>query len=730
MLRQIALLCLAVLTVFTARATHLMGGEMTYTYVGMNAAGLAEYEVRLAIFRDCSSANLNGTDFDFSASLGVYLDGNWVATLSSPLDPSLIQNIVPEDPNACAELPDDLCIERGEYVFSVALEPVAGSYTLTYQRCCRSPALVNLVIPEDQGFTLRTEIPGTALINSPNSSPVFEELPQAFVCNNLPFELNNAATDPDGDSLAYHVCTIYLGGMPLAPIPVPPLGPPFTEVTWEAGYSAGAPVASAGGISIDEETGLLTGTPLGLGKYAMGVCVEEWRDGILINSILRDFTLDVVNCALSAPFYAGLTPCNGLEVAFDQTSNPAETYAWNFGFDGPGNTSLDAEPTVTFPEPGIYEVNLAYTNGDCSGETSFEVQAVEPWSVEVEAGEATCMDGGWWVPLSAPANLPATSSYTWQFGSDAVPSGAVDETPEGVWLPPGGMSNLELVSTSFGCVESDAVSLDLDPLPVADFEVITPPCRGLTVEFVNLEPESGPFEWWFGDGASAEVTSPVHTYADYGPYTISVVAAGGTACADTAWQSFSVYPLDPFEPAFDARPIVSCDEVSRVQLTYLGLPTDGLGWDFPGAGLDSGQVVVLAFDEPGLQAGTVSLFHAGCDLTLEVPLEVEAPEPLKEVVYEVPNVFSPNNDSRNERFAIAYRTPQGEEVSGLTNSSFLFHHLAVYNRWGNLMWKTDAALDGWRGDDASEGTYYVVLESQHACATTPHGYHGEVTLVR
>lgn len=730
MLRQFILLALALAAAFAAQATHLMGGEMTYTFLGMNAAGEAEYEVRVAIYRDCSSANVNQTDFDLVASLGVYLNGSWVTTLSSTLDQSLVQNILPEDPNSCAELPDDLCIERGEYLFNVALDPAVGSYTLSYQRCCRSPALVNLIIPEDQGFTLQTEIPGTALTSTPNSSPVFDALPQAFVCNNLPFELNNAATDPDGDSLAYHVCSIYLGATPLQPIPVPPLGPPYTEVTWEAGFDAAAPVASAAGIAIDEQTGLLTGTPLGLGKYAMGVCVEEWRNGVLINSILRDFTLDVVNCALSAPFYAALAPCDGLSVSFDQTSNPAETYAWDFGFSGPDGSSSEAEPSVTFPEPGIYEVGLSFTNGDCSGETTFEVQAVEPWTVAVDAGVPTCTEGGWWVPLAEPVGLPATSSYTWQFGAGAVPSTAVDETPSGVMLPADGVSTLYLVSTSFGCVESDAVTLELAALPQADFEVLTPPCSGLTVDFIPEFPELGPFEWWFGDGTYAASPNPLHTYSEYGPYTVTAVAASGSACADTATQLLSVYPLDPFEPAFDVRPITSCDSVSRVQVTYLGLEADGVEWDFPGAGGDSGTVVVLEFDVPGVQEGAVTLYHAGCDLTLEIPLEVDAPEPLNEVVYEVPNVFSPNNDGRNERFEIRYRSPEGAEVSGLTNNSFLFHRVAVFNRWGNLMWESEAALDGWRGEDASEGTYYVVLESQHACATSPFGYQGEVTLVR
>ncbi len=708
------------------QATHLMGGEMTYTYTGTNGAGAHLYEVHVAIYRDCSSANTNGTDFDSQAALGVYLNGALVANLTSFLDQNLIQNILPEDPNSCAELPDDLCIERGEYVFNVALDPAVGSYVLSYQRCCRSPAIVNLEVPEDQGFTLTTEIPGSGLVDIPNSSPVFEELPQAFVCNNLPLELNNAAVDADGDSLAYHICSIYTGALPLAPIPVPPTGPPFNEVTWAAGFNAGAPVSSVSGLAIDVQSGLVTGTPLGLGKYAVGICVEEWRDGVLINSILRDFTLDVVSCALSAPTYADVEPCNGLTVAFDQTGSPAETYTWDFGFTGAGGTSDAAEPVVEFPEPGIYEVLLGYTNGDCSGETSFTVQAQTPWTVAAELGTPECGAGGWWVPLFPPAGLPVESSYTWLYNGAST----ADETPEGIWLPPGGASTVSLTSTSFGCVESDAVLLELDPLPDADFTVVSAPCRGLTVEFANASPALGPFEWWFGDGTSEVATSPVHTYADYGPYAITVVAAGGTACADTAWQSFSVYPLDPFEPAFDVNPIVSCDSLSRVQITYLGLPADGLVWEFPTLEALEGTSVVLGFEAPGSYAGTVDLYHAGCDLALEVPLEVEAPAPLREVQYVVPNVFSPNNDGRNERLELDYLGVDGEPIAGLSNASFSVHHVAVYNRWGGLMFETEEALNGWRGAGAAEGTYYITVHSQHACATEPFRHQGEVTLVR
>jgi hypothetical protein len=225
-------------------------------------------------------------------------------------------------------------------------------------------------------------------------------------------------------------------------------------------------------------------------------------------------------------------------------------------------------------------------------------------------------------------------------------------------------------------------------------------------------------------------SNPVHVYPDFGPYAIQAIAGAGSACADTAWASFSVYPLAPFDAVFDVRPVVSCDDTSRVQVTDLGQPADGLMWEFSGLEALEGSPVVLMFQEPGLQSGVVSLYHAGCDLTFEVPLEVEALEPLTEVRYVVPNVFSPNNDGKNERFELEYFTSDGVQVNGLTNSSFSMHHLSVYNRWGTLLFETNEALAGWRAQGVSEGTYYVVVDSQHACATTPFHYHGEVTLVR
>ena len=106
-----ALLLFAVLP-HEADATHLVGGELTYVYQGVNASGQNMFEVHCYIYRDCSSANTNLTGFDDSAAIGVYQGSNLITTVSGNLDQNLVTDVIPQNPNNCAFLPEDLCIER------------------------------------------------------------------------------------------------------------------------------------------------------------------------------------------------------------------------------------------------------------------------------------------------------------------------------------------------------------------------------------------------------------------------------------------------------------------------------------------------------------------------------------------------------------------------------------------------------------------------------------------
>ena len=63
-------LCIGVLfTPLISKATHLVGGEMTYTCLGNNT-----YEIQLVIYRDCGPTNTNGTGFDFIGDVFLIID--------------------------------------------------------------------------------------------------------------------------------------------------------------------------------------------------------------------------------------------------------------------------------------------------------------------------------------------------------------------------------------------------------------------------------------------------------------------------------------------------------------------------------------------------------------------------------------------------------------------------------------------------------------------------------
>lgn len=721
-----------VLATSAAHATHLMGGEMSVAYVGDNAAGVPQYEVHCFVYRDCSSANANGTDFDLFASIGIYEGGVLAETLSLPLDQTLVENVVPENPNNCAFLPEDLCLERAEYIGVVALEPSQIGYDFVYQRCCRSPAITNLVTPEDQGFTIRTNVPPASIAAPGNSTPTFNALPQAFVCNQYPFSISHAATDADGDSLAYKICDIYLGGDPAAPMPTPPLPPPYANVTWASGFSAADPFGLNANVNINPLTGVMTGLPIQVGKFSVGICVEEWRNGVMIGGIQRDFTIDVVNCEILAPLYEPIASCEGLSIGFELQGAPADEYVWDFGVPGTDDDiSTDPEPSYTYDTPGQYDISMFFSSGGCSDSLHFTVAVAEPWTLDVETGELACnSDGTWAVPVDVDmSDWPPGASWTWAAGGNAW----TDSLLTAVHLPPGDQI-LSLTTSWFDCQESAAVALDLPPMPVAGFSMSSSPCGELEATFAADDPASGPFEWSFG-GSAAGATGPVVTqsFPTYGSFDVSLIAGVGSACESTSSSTITLYPPDPLNGSVDVHPLSLCDSTGWMQVVLNGMAADDLSWSFPAAAdvLDADfSGATLFFAATGTYGASVALINEACDEAVELDFDIEVPEPLNGVEYAAPNVFSPNNDTKNERFAITQVLPDGTWASLPTGSSFETFDLRIFNRWGLEVFATSNPGGGWRANDSPEGTYFWTLDAKHLCDAAPVGTHGVVTVVR
>jgi len=171
-LRGCLVLFLAFAT-FCAKATHIVGGELYYTYLGNN-----QYEIRLTVYRDCFYGN---PPFDSPALIGVW-NANNSFVYAVDLFPNDSATIPPIINSPCFVPPTNVCYRVCNYYGTITLPPIAGGYQLAYQRCCRNQTIINIVTPLDVGAAFYAYIPGTAITNV-NSNPVFTQLPPPFICS-------------------------------------------------------------------------------------------------------------------------------------------------------------------------------------------------------------------------------------------------------------------------------------------------------------------------------------------------------------------------------------------------------------------------------------------------------------------------------------------------------------------------------------------------------------------
>lgn len=530
----------------TGRASHIVGGEMYYDYLGNN-----QYRVYIALYRDCAST---GASYDNPLSLGVFNANNvLVQEFSVPFPGSTILPVTFNNP--CVTPPSGICIERAIYITVITLPPVPGGYTLSYQRCCRGPNITNLFNPDDTGLTITTHITGSdsgALINS---APRFTNYPPLVICNNENLLFDHSATDPDGDSLAYQLVTPFAGANSINPAPAPPPPPAYFPVSWGAGFSAAAPLGSGSTTTINPANGSLFVDANALGLYVVGIRVNEYRNGVLINSTTRDFLFRVVNCVVQ--LQANITEqedtpgfvsyCDGLTFTFDNQSFGGSNYQWDFGVSGiTTDVSTAFEPTYTFPQSGIYDVTLIVNPGwPCSDTAHMELNVNNQLEVDFTFNDSVCFTNNT-VDFTAQITGPQNSTLSWNFGPDATPSSAVTQQVNNVHFSTGGSHVVTLNGTFNVCTDSISHTVFILPEPVADFDLPTDyECLGLTQSFDNNSQGASFYLWDFGDLNSVTDVStainPSFTFPQAGTYDVTLISSASPGCSDTIQKEFTVY---------------------------------------------------------------------------------------------------------------------------------------------------------------------------------------------
>ena len=516
-------------------ATHIVGGEMNYEYLGNS-----EYLITLRVYRDCGPTNTNNTGFDEFATVTVYSGVIIYLNLGLPLAEAQVGYLPVELDDPCFTLPPELCVEEAVYTQVVYLPEIVGGYDIVYQRCCRNPSIINIFDPSNTGATFTTHIPGTNQTNTPNSNPVFEEFPPVAICVGQALDFNHSATDLDGDSLVYSFCNPFLGGTAFDPQPSPALAPPYIPVTWNPGYSTAYPIASDPVFTINPETGLLSGTPNAPGQYVVGICVAEYRNGVLLSTTNRDFQFNVVTCipeVLSA-IQEQQDPCSDFEVTFDNQSLGGQSFYWDFGVEGSDtDISTEFEPTFTYPEFGSFTVMLVVNPGFVCADTTYQTFNISPelnLSAAYELDD--CNEDGIYLNFSSDIVEDLDNViYDWDFGSNASPESSEDIDPQQVYFDDLGSNITVTVSANFGgCIEEVEIPVEI-PLPPTALIALPDTLTCSQPQVVLDGTESGQnlsYNWSTSEGnIVSEGNSAMPVINQPGSYILTVTDANG--CSGT-----------------------------------------------------------------------------------------------------------------------------------------------------------------------------------------------------
>ncbi|GAC1378791.1 MAG: hypothetical protein NVSMB45_00120 [Ginsengibacter sp.] len=434
---------------------------MSYKYLGPGITSNSKhYQITLKLFRDNHCTNC--ANMPTVVSIGVFNNDNSNEIGDSILVPLQSESIVPVNafPN-CLVNPPDLNYSLGVYTFPIDLPDNNKGYTAAYQTCCRVTPLANVqnnvasTGGMGAGSTYACTIPGNnTLAGRLNNSAQFND-GISVICQNKPITLDFRATDIDNDSLSYSFSPATNGGTTISSANINPSAPPYKSVVYINGYDALHPLGPT--VVIDPKTGIISGIGPGQGKYVVAVLVSEYRNGVFIGSVYKDFIVNVAPCDFAG---AQLNPkpvtCDGFTVNFsnDNQSILNTSFFWDFGdTKSPNNTSNLATPTHVYSDTGVYKYKLVVNRGQPCADSATQIIKVYPGFFGGYTISGHCKN----VPIqftdTTKSKYGIVNSWRWEFGDNSNPGDTSHlQNPSYIFKTSGTYNINFLVSNSKGCV--------------------------------------------------------------------------------------------------------------------------------------------------------------------------------------------------------------------------------------------------------------------------------------
>ncbi|AKD58536.1 hypothetical protein SD10_14285 [Spirosoma radiotolerans] len=471
------------------------------------------------------------------------------------------------------------------YQFDTQKYTDPGGYYMVWERCCRTDNLtnVNSSIAAGVGMVFYLEFPAMMKngVSFKNSAPDFRLPNGSYICINKSFTFNAGATDVDGDQLKYSLVTPLNGytnrGVPNSIDQSPRATYPL--ISWAPGYSLSNIIPGNPALRIDPATGQLSVRASQEGLYLFTVQCEEYRNGVLIGVVRRDFQLPVVDCSKNTPppavvladgkSTAEINWCSTKPLVLSVEKNSVWAYQWQK--DGI-NIRGSVTDTLQVAESGVYTVVKSQAKV-CANDTvsqAVKVAVSKTAAVKLSVGTPAPYCAGDTVTIQADGQ-PGTQ-YQWRRDGQAI---AGEQATLRVYQS--GTYRVLTKSSVAECDGLDSLQVTINNRPVAQLNASAAKiCPDSSVQLTVVS-ASGNSYTWQRDGAKLADTQSQVTASQAGTYQVTVTAPTGCTAVSNP------YVLGQFD-----RPAVQFDSIAPVCITYpapISLQGQPAGGIYAGAGV-------------------------------------------------------------------------------------------------------------------------------------------------
>lgn len=515
-------------------ATHLAGSDISYTCLGGNT-----YRVELTFYRDCAGSPAPlGVGIEFrSASCNQYFTDTLLRVVGTGGEityPCATQVTSCED--STSSIPG---IQQFKFSGIISLPMQCADWVISWSYCCRNCDITTMVQQSpcvsgsNPGMYIQATLDNLNFVC--NSSPRFTNIPVSFVCLGQSFTFNHGVTDPDGDSLVYSL--------------VNPMRSSTDSIPFVSGYSASNPITSVPALGINTNTGDITMTPTMVEVGVLSVLVREYRNGVLVGSVVRDMEVYVRPCSNNLPTESGIngtnirdtTICPGTQICFDVMSNDVDsgqivTMTWNQAIPGATFTvSGFPYPTGTFcwTAPGfivgtqVFSFIITVKDNACPNNGfqtfSYNIRVSSPIS-SLNTMPISCngdTDGSSIVVLSNPGS---THTYLW------TPGG---QTTQGISGQGPGTDTVFVTDQSTGCSASASVTFTDPAVLTASSGVINQTCAGANSGIAFTAASGGSPSYSYSWDTSPPTLNDTASGLAAGVYRVTITDSHGCTVTDS-----------------------------------------------------------------------------------------------------------------------------------------------------------------------------------------------------